>query len=104
MPFNRIDVIAKYTHIVGKLHRTIIINKHKFMELEALQEKVTFVPLDKTKANPYLDHLEKVSNVLKENSNSYIVRHLHYNFSKDVEAFAEGRELLTLNFYLNYVE
>lgn len=101
---NTVETIAKYIHIAGKLQRTIIINQDKFPELRILQDKIIHVPIDKTQPNPFLDHLEKICQVLKENSDTYIVRHLHYNFTKDVVALAEDRELLEINYYLNYID
>ena len=98
-----VETFAKYIHIAGKLHRTIIINYKKFPELEALQDKIINVAIDKTHPNPLQHHLEKICQVLKENSQTYIVRHLHYNFSKDVEALADNRELIEIEYYLNYI-
>ncbi|KAA5541613.1 hypothetical protein [Adhaeribacter rhizoryzae] len=99
-----VETIARYIHIAGKLQRTIIVNQGKFPELQHLQDKIINIPIDRTQPNPFLNHLEKICQLLKDNSHTYIVRHLHYNFNKDVEALAEDRELLDLNYYLNYIE
>ena len=104
MQQKKVETFARYLHIAGKLQRTLIVHHKKFPELAGLQEQVIKVPLDKTQSNPFLHHLEQISQVLKQNSQSYIVRHLHYNFTKDVEALAEDRELLDLEYYLNYVD
>lgn len=99
----KVKTFAKYIHIAGKLQRTIIVNYKKFPELEALQDKIMNIPIDRTQPNPLLQHLEQISQVLKQNSQTYIVRHLQYNFNKDVEALAEDRELLDIEYYLNYI-
>jgi hypothetical protein len=104
MHSKNVETIAKYIHIAGKLQRTIIVNQDKFPELQDLQDKIINIPIDKTRPNPFLHHLELICQVLKDNSETYIVRHLHYNFTKDVEALAEDRELMELTYYLNYIE
>ncbi|MDB5262590.1 MAG: hypothetical protein JWQ14_1871 [Adhaeribacter sp.] len=100
----KVETIAKYIHIAGKLQRTIIVNQEKFPELQHLQDKIISIPIDKTQVNPFFHHLTQICQLLKENSNTYIVRHLHYNFTKDVESLAEGRELMDSNYYLNYID
>jgi len=99
-----VETIAKYIHIAGKLQRTLIINRKKFPELVALQDKIINIPIDRTQRNPFLYHLEEIGQVLKDNSNTYIVRHLHHYFTKDVEALAQGWELMDLDYYLNIIE
>jgi hypothetical protein len=99
---NQVETFARYIHIAGKLQRTIIVNHQKFPELADLQEKIINIPIDKNQPNPFLHHLEIIGQVLKENSQTYIVRHLHYIFTQDVEALAQNRELLNLEYYLNY--
>jgi hypothetical protein len=71
-----VETIAKYIHIAGKLQRTIIVNQQKFPELHDLQDLIINIPIDRTRQNPFLHHLEQICQVLRDNSNTYIVRHL----------------------------
>ena len=101
---NQVENIAKYIHIAGKLQRTFILNMNKFPELEKLQNTVLSIPIDRTQPNPFLHHLEKIAQVLKDNSTTYVVRHLHHYFCKDVEALLEGWDLIDCEYYLNMAE
>jgi hypothetical protein len=69
--------------------------------LISLLDKITNIPINRSQQNPFLQHLERLSLMLKENSQTYIVQHLHYHFTQDVEALAQDRELMDLEYYLD---
>lgn len=104
MRSSQVETIAKYIHIAGKLQRTFILNKEQFPELEMLQNTVITIPFDRTQPNPFLHHLNKIAQVLQAHSHTYVVRHLHHYFSKDVEALLEGWGLMDGEYYLNMAD
>jgi hypothetical protein len=104
MDTNKVRRIAMFTHITGKLYRTINEHKEQFPELSVVQKKISSTPIDQFQLNPFLDHLQKLGDVLKESSNSYIIRHMYFNFLKDVAAFTDNADLVSYNYYLETLE
>lgn len=80
----------KYQVMVGKLHYTFGSYQPYFPELIEIAQQVNAVALDFQKSNPYTYRLMDIAKILGSQTHIYVVRHLHHNFSKDLEAYLAG--------------
>jgi hypothetical protein len=79
--------------MLQKLNYTFDAYQQYFPELIEIEQQVNAIPLDLDKSNPYTYRLLDIGKVLGSRTDLYVVRHLHHNFSKDLEAYLSGASI-----------
>lgn len=87
---------AKYDAIVAKLQATAASHKAAFPQLAAIEAFLGISLPEPGKEEDYLQRLQELCAYLYELSvSSYVIRHLHYNLTLDVEAVRHRNELVS---------
>ncbi|GAB3535848.1 hypothetical protein GCM10027443_25350 [Pontibacter brevis] len=90
------DVKAKYNTIIAKLQATVAKHKAAFPQLPAIKELLDVTLPETDKDENYLQRLQELCSYLYELSvGSYVIRHLHYNLTLDVEAVKHRNALIS---------
>ena len=85
---------AKYDAILSKLQATVARHKAAFPQLAAIEAFLGISLPEPGKDEDYLQRLQELCAYLYELSmSSYVIRHLHYNLTLDVEAVRHRNEL-----------